>query len=61
MTATVLDDRRRLVMPTEFPARSAVTIQHLDRDTIIVKRQRDQTEFAVIIGRSHHQATAVQS
>lgn len=49
MTATVLDDRRRLVMPSEFPARSAVTVQHIDEDTIIVKRQRDRTDFAVII------------
>ncbi len=48
MTATVLDDRRRLVLPTGFPARSAVTVQHIDEDTIIVKRQRDLTEVVFI-------------
>ena len=49
MTATVTDDRRRVVMPPELPAKSAVTIQRIDDDTWIVKRQRDQTNFAVFI------------
>lgn len=49
MTATVLDDRRRLVMPAQFPARAAVTVQRIDEDTVIVKRQREQTDFAVIV------------
>jgi len=35
MTATVIDSRRRLVMPPELPARSAVTVQQLDDDTWI--------------------------
>lgn len=38
MTATVIDERRRLVMPPELPARSAVTIQQVDDTTWIVKR-----------------------
>lgn len=49
MTATVLDDRRRLVLPSEFPARAAVTIQHIDEDTILVKRQRDRTDMVCIM------------
>ena len=49
MTATVTDDRRRVVMPPELPAKSAVTIQRIDEDTWIVKRQRDQTNFSVFV------------
>jgi len=40
MNATVVDGRRRLVMPPELPARSAVTVQQIDQDTWIVKRAR---------------------
>ncbi len=32
-----LDDRRRLVLPPSFKAKSAVTIQEIDEDTILVK------------------------
>lgn len=37
MNATVLDDRRRLVLPPSFKAKSAVTIQEIDDETILVK------------------------
>ena len=37
MKATVLDDRRRLVMPNEFPPKSAVTVQRIDDETVLVK------------------------
>ena len=37
MTATVLDDRRRLVMPPEFKPKSAVTVQLIDEETVLVK------------------------
>ena len=40
MNATLTDDRRRLVMPPELPARSPVTVQQIDEDTWIVKRAR---------------------
>jgi hypothetical protein len=40
MTATVLDDRRRLVMPPELPAKSAVIVERLDQDTWVVRRAR---------------------
>ena len=40
MNATVIDDRRRLVMPPELPAKSAVTVQQIDADTWLVKRAR---------------------
>lgn len=37
MTATTLDDRRRVVLPPEFKAKSAVTIQMIDEETALVK------------------------
>jgi hypothetical protein len=40
MNATVIDSRRRLVMPPELPPRSPVTVQQIDEDTWIVKRAR---------------------
>ena len=40
MNATVIDDRRRLVLPSEFAPKSAVTIQRIDEDTILVKRAK---------------------
>jgi hypothetical protein len=33
VNATLLDDRRRLVMPPELPAKSAVTVQQINADT----------------------------
>lgn len=49
VNATVLDDRRRLVMPPELSARSPVTVQQLDDDTWIVRRQRPQKGFVVVL------------
>ena len=40
MTATVLDDRRRLVMPPELPAKSSVIVEQLDDDTWVVRRAK---------------------
>ncbi len=37
MNATVIDDRRRLVMPPEFKPKSAVTVQMIDSETAVVK------------------------
>ena len=37
MTATILDDRRRLVMPKAFKAKAAVTVQVIDDETVLVK------------------------
>ncbi len=48
MNATLLDDRRRLVMPLELPAKSAVTVQRLDADTWIVKRHRPQKNVVMV-------------
>lgn len=47
--ATKTDDRRRLVMPPELPAHSAVTIQQLDKDTYIVRRQRERQPLFVVL------------
>jgi hypothetical protein len=40
MTAAMTDDKRRLTMPTDLPPRSAVTIERVDEDTWVVKRQK---------------------
>ena len=48
MHATVTDDRRRLVMPPELPARSAVTIQQLDGETWLVKRQIPDRQIVMV-------------
>jgi hypothetical protein len=50
MNATLTDDRRRLVMPPELPARSPVTVQQIDADTWIVKRARPmKTQMVVLL------------
>lgn len=48
MNATLLDDRRRLVMPPELPAKSAVTVQQIDADTWIVKRHQPRRDFVMV-------------
>ncbi len=49
MNATLIDDRRRLVMPPELPARSPVTVQQIDEDTWIVKRARPSKARMVLL------------
>lgn len=49
MIATVIDDRRRLVMPNELPPRSAVTLQKIDEDTWIVKRVHPSNPLVVML------------
>lgn len=49
LTATVLDDRRRLVMPPELPARSAVVVQQIDEDTWLVKRAKSSRLKMVLL------------
>jgi hypothetical protein len=46
--ANVLDDKRRLVMPPELPARSAVTIQQLDEVTWLVKRRLPARNYKMV-------------
>ena len=48
VNATLRDDRRRLFMPPELPAKSAVTVQQIDADTWIVKRHRPQRDFVMV-------------
>jgi hypothetical protein len=48
LNATLLDDRRRLVMPPELPPKSAVTVQRIDDDTWIVKRHRPQSNVLMV-------------
>ncbi|HEY3763109.1 MAG TPA: hypothetical protein VGN23_15290 [Verrucomicrobiae bacterium] len=49
MKASQLDDCRRLVLPQEFPANSAVTIQELDEDTLIIRKQRPRDQLLVVL------------
>jgi hypothetical protein len=48
--AATLDSRRRLTMPPEIDPLSAVTIEHTDRDTWVVRRvRRTKTPPAIIV------------
>jgi len=48
MIALMTDDKRRLTMPKELPPKSAVTIQRVDQDTWLVKRQKPDSGFVVV-------------
>ncbi len=48
VNATLLDDRRRLVMPAELPPKSAVTVQRIDADTWVVRRHRPQKNVVMV-------------
>ena len=49
MNATVLDDRRRLVMPPGLKPHSAVIVEQLDADTWIVKRAKSVKARTVVL------------
>jgi DNA-binding transcriptional regulator/RsmH inhibitor MraZ len=49
MEATVLDDRRRLVLPAAFKPKSAVTVQMIDEDTVIVKLAKPSAARMVML------------
>lgn len=49
MNATVIDDRRRLVLPPEFKPKSAVTVQVIDSETVLVKLARPSTARMVML------------
>ena len=42
------DDKRRLTMPKELPARSSVTIERLDEDTWVVKRLKPKSKIVMV-------------
>jgi hypothetical protein len=48
MVTSMTDDKRRLTMPKELPAKSAVTIQQLDHDSWLVTRQKPNTDLVVV-------------
>ena len=49
MNATVIDDRRRLVLPAEFKPKSAVPVQVIDAETVLVKLARPATARMVML------------
>lgn len=50
MKAATLDARRRLTMPPEIAALSAVTVEHTDKDTWVVRRvRRTKTVPAIVV------------
>ena len=55
MNTSVLDSRRRLVMPPELPARSPVIVQQIDGDTWLVKRARPTPSRMVLLAPDIHQ------
>jgi hypothetical protein len=48
MTGSVTDEKRRLTMPKELPPRSAVTIERVDEDTWVVKRQKPGKKLVMV-------------
>jgi hypothetical protein len=49
MKGTTLDARRRLTMPPEIAPLSAVTVEHTDKDTWVVRRARRSKATSAII------------
>lgn len=49
MNATVLDERRRLVLPNKFPPKSAVTVQLIDDETVLVKLAKPSRQRMVML------------
>lgn len=49
LKARQVDDHRRVVLPETVPAGSAVTLQQLDEDTIIVRRHRPRQNLFVVL------------
>lgn len=49
MKAAMVDGRRRLLMPPECPPNSAVTIQQVDDNTWIIKRQLPDRRFKMVL------------
>ena len=50
MKAATLDARRRLTMPPEIAPLSAVTVEHTDKDTWIVRRvRRPKMPSAIVV------------
>lgn len=49
LKARQVDDHRRVVLPETVPAGSAVTLQQIDEDTIIVRRQRPGQNLFVVL------------
>ena len=47
--ASTVDDRRRVVLPESCPPNSAVTVQELDRDTWLIKRQRASGNYKIVL------------
>jgi hypothetical protein len=48
MIAATTDEKRRLTMPRELPAKSPVTIQQLNDDAWLVTRQKPNTDLLVV-------------
>lgn len=49
MTATVLDDRRQLVLPKAFKPKAAVTVQVIDDETVLVKLVKPSKARMVVL------------
>ncbi len=48
MKAAMVDERRRIVMPAECPPHSAVTIQRVDENAWLIRRQVPDRGFKMV-------------
>jgi hypothetical protein len=48
MTVSMTDEKRRVTMPKELPPRSAVTIERLNEDTWVIKRQKPTSKLVMV-------------
>ncbi|HEX3626681.1 MAG TPA: hypothetical protein VH280_14805 [Verrucomicrobiae bacterium] len=49
LEARQVDDHRRVVLPQAVPKGAAVTVQQIDEDTFIVRRQRPRKSLFVVL------------
>ena len=49
MKSRVVDDKRRVVLPETFPPHSEVTVEELDKTTLLIKRQVPARDFKIVL------------
>ena len=47
--AATVDDKRRVVLPESWKPRSAVTIECIEADTLVIRRQRPRDPLIVVL------------
>ena len=49
MKSRVLDAKRRVILPETFPPRCEVTVEELDKTTLLIKRQVPNRDFKIVL------------